>query len=130
MRIGSYGRVKDNPNRNQTGWVLYHNPRCSKSCEALDLLFAEGIEVKVIEYLTHPLSKPELQRLLSLLKVEAKTILRTKEAAAKHPNLNLDDSDAVLNVIAEDMSLLERPIAVRGDRAVIGRPAERVLELM
>ena len=130
MRIGSYGNVKDRPNRNQTGWVLYHNPRCSKSCQALDLLFAEGIDVKVVEYLNHPLSKTELLGLLSLLKVEAKAILRTKEALAKIPDLNLDDSDAVLSAIAEDSSLLERPIAVHGDRAVVGRPAEKVLELM
>lgn len=86
--------------------------------------------MKVIEYLNHPLSKPDLLRLLSLLKVEAKAIIRTQEALAKNPSLNLDDSDAVLTAIEEDITLLERPIAVHGDRAVIGRPAEKVLELM
>lgn len=91
----------------------------------------EGQPLQIFtEYMTHPLAKGELLRLLSLLKVEAKAIIREKDALAKHPNLNLDDSEAVLNAIVEDSSLPERPIAVHGDRAVIGRPAERVLDLM
>lgn len=111
-------------------WVIYHNARCSKSCQALDLLYAQGAEVRVIDYLEKPLKKPDLQHLLSILKLEAKAIIRAKDAAVTHPNLNFDDADAVLIAISEDASLLERPIVLHNGRGVIGRPAEKVLELL
>ena len=130
MKIGSYGFTAENPNRSKAPWVIYHNPKCSKSREALDLLRANRIDPKVIEYLETPIKAAEINELLVLLKLEAKEILRTKEKIFATLAIDLDNSEAVINAIAEHPELLERPIIVHSGKAVIGRPPERVLELL
>ena len=111
---------------------LWHNPRCSKSREALALLRARGIEPAIREYLAEPPSAPELARLCGLLGLPARDLLRTGEP--EYAALVLDDpalSEArLLEAIAAHPRLLERPILVAGGRAVVGRPPERVLELL
>lgn len=105
-------------------FIIYHNPRCSKSRQALELLRQHGIEPTIIEYLKTP---PDAATLRSL-GLPAREILRDNEdeAAALKPGL----TDAELfNAIAQAPILLQRPIVVRGKRAVVARPPERVKEL-
>ena len=112
--------------------TLYHNPRCSKSRAALALLEEQGVALTVVEYLETPLDVPGLRAVLARLGIDARQLLRTGEP--EYQALLLDDpkldDDALLAAIAANPRLLERPIAVRGERAVIGRPPERVLELL
>lgn len=112
---------------------LYHNPRCSKSRMALALLREAGIEPVLVDYLNTPPSLATLTRLVELLNVPPRAMLRTAET--EYQTLKLAQPDlpdaAILAAIHQHPRLLERPIAVRDDeRAVIGRPPERVLELL
>lgn len=111
---------------------LYHNPRCSKSREALKLLQDAGAELQVIDYLKTPPSATEIDTLLSALGLEPRELMRQKED--EYQALHLDDVTLerhhLLAALAEHPRLIERPIAVRDGRAVIGRPPERVLELL
>ncbi|BAV97518.1 arsenate reductase (glutaredoxin) [Lysobacter enzymogenes] len=111
---------------------LYHNPRCSKSRGALELLRERGIEPEVIAYLETPPDAIELRELLGLLGVGAGELLRSGEDEYKQ--LGLDDAsldeDALIAAMAAHPRLIERPVFVHGGRAVIGRPPERVLELL
>jgi len=112
--------------------VIYHNPRCSKSRQTLALLQARGIEPEQVLYLETPPAPAELRRLLKLLKMSARQLLRKGETEFKQ--LNLMDNALSENKLIEAMSeyprLIERPIIVCGDKAVIGRPPENVLELI
>lgn len=111
---------------------IYHNPRCSKSRQALQLLREHGIEPEVVEYLNTPPGWQELDQLLGMLGGEPRDLLRTGEP--EYQAAGLDDAalprDAVLQALQAHPRLLQRPIVVRGERAVIGRPPERVLELL
>ena len=111
---------------------LFHNSRCSKSRGALELLRERGIEPDVVYYLETPPSADELRGLLRKLGLPARALLRTGEAEYDALGLSdpsLDD-DALVAAMAENPRLIERPVFVNGDRAVIGRPPERVLELL
>lgn len=111
---------------------LYHNTRCSKSRGALELLQARGIEPELVHYLETPPSPAELRELLRMLGIGARGLLRTGEP--EYAELGLADpslaEDALIDAMAAHPKLIERPVFVRGDRAVIGRPPERVLELL
>lgn len=111
---------------------LYHNPRCSKSRGALELLRERGIEPLVIAYLDTPPSAAELRALLGALGLPARELLRTGED--EYDALGLGDESlpesALIDAMVQHPRLIERPIFVHGGRAVIGRPPERVLELL
>jgi arsenate reductase len=110
---------------------IYHNPRCSKSREALALLRQCGIEPEVVLYLEAALGEAELKELVQKLDVAPSAILRRKEAAYAEAGLSDESSvERVVKAIRETPGLLERPIVVMGERAVIGRPPEKVLELL
>lgn len=109
--------------------ILYHNPRCSKSRQALDLLQARGLAPQVIEYLKTPPDAATLQRLLGQLGLRARDVLRKKEAA--EAGIDADGSEAALiKALAEHPVALERPIFVHKGKAVVGRPPEKVLEIL
>jgi arsenate reductase len=111
--------------------VFLHNPRCSKSRAALELVRDAGVEVPVREYLREPLSIDELRRIVQLLGVRPIDIVRRGEP--QYAALGLNDSapdDEVLRAMAEHPILIERPIMVRGERAVVGRPPETVQEIL
>lgn len=115
-----------------SNFTLYHNPKCSKSRQALALLQENGIEPTIVEYLEEPLSKSELKNLLKLLGLGPRDLLRTKEPEYKSLNLadkNLKDED-IIDVIVKNPRLLERPIVVKGKKAVLGRPTENILKLL
>jgi arsenate reductase len=109
-----------------------HNPRCSKSREALQLLQDRGVELPIVEYLKKPLKQAELRELCWLLDVSPSAIVRTGEALFKQLKLKprgLSD-DQWFDILAEHPLLMERPIVVYRGRAVIGRPPEEVLKLL
>ncbi len=111
--------------------TLYHNPRCSKSRAALALLQERGIAFELVEYLETPPSRKDLDELQRKLGVPPSEWVRRKEAAFQESGLTEESPDAeILDAIAARPILLERPILVRGERAVIGRPTERLLELL
>jgi len=111
--------------------TLYHNPRCSKSREALALLREHDVEPRIVEYLETPPSAEELARIVAQLGIEPAALVRTGEELFKQRYRNQTLNAAQwLHVLAEHPVLIERPIAVRGNRAVIGRPPQRVLELL
>lgn len=115
-----------------TDLTLYHNPRCSKSRAALQLLESRGLQPRIVHYLETPPTADELRELLGKLQISARQLLRTGEDAYKSLDLaNPDLSEAALiEAMLSQPKLIERPILVAGKRAVIGRPTERLLELL
>ena len=115
-----------------TDLTLYHNPRCSKSRGALDLLEARGLAPTVVRYLETPPDVATLKALLDKLGMTPRQLLRTGED--DYAQLNLADptlSDAqLIDAMATHPKLIERPILVAGDKAVIGRPPEKILEIL
>ncbi|HEU4813175.1 MAG TPA: arsenate reductase (glutaredoxin) [Xanthomonadaceae bacterium] len=111
---------------------LYHNTRCSKSRSALELLRERGVEPELVYYLETPPDAAQLRELLTMLDLPARSLLRTGEP--EYTQLGLDDpavsDEQVIAAMAEHPRLIERPVFVHGGRAVIGRPPERVLELL
>jgi arsenate reductase len=111
--------------------VFLHNPQCSKSRAALDLVREAGVALRVREYLAVPLTVDELREIVALLGVRPIDVVRRSEPQFAALGLSDDTPDeAVLAAMAAHPILIERPIVVRGDRAVIGRPAERVAEIL
>jgi len=112
--------------------VIYHNPRCSKSRETLQLLQEQGIEPEVVEYLKDPPNKGQLKQILKMLGLEPRELMRQKEP--EYEALGLDDPALSREQLVEAMvahpQLIERPIVVSGHCAVIGRPPQRVLEII
>jgi arsenate reductase len=112
--------------------LFLHNPHCSKSRAALELVRVAGVELPVREYLDDPLSVDELRRIVGLLG-GMRPIEIVRRAEAEYAALGLSDAtpdEEVLRAMAEHPILIERPILVRGDRAVVGRPPELVRELL
>jgi arsenate reductase len=112
--------------------TIYHNPRCSKSRQTLALLEENGIEPQVVLYLETPPAANELAALLGKLGIPARELLRKGEDDYKALGLgdeNLEES-ALIDAMVSHPKLIERPIVVKGERAVLGRPPENVLELL
>jgi arsenate reductase len=111
--------------------TLYHDPRCAKSRAALSLLQAKGIEPQVIEYLKTPPTRAELAAIVKKLGVKPEAIVRTGEDVYRQKYKGKATSDAQwLDALAAHPILIERPIAVKGERAALGRPPENVLKLV
>ncbi|KTC43892.1 arsenate reductase [Pseudomonas fluorescens ABAC62] len=115
-----------------TDLTLYHNPRCSKSRGALELLEARGLAPTVVRYLETPLDAAQIKALLGKLGLGARQLLRTGEDEYKQ--LNLADASLseaqLIAAIAAHPKLMERPILETVDKAIIGRPPENVLEIL
>lgn len=112
--------------------IIYHNPRCSKSRQTLELLRKHNIEPDIIEYLNTPPDPQRLKSLLNMLGLSARQLMRRKEQAYKDADLDnpkLSEEDLIKAMI-EQPKLIERPIVVNGDKAVLGRPPENVLEII
>lgn len=113
-------------------FVIYHNPRCSKSRAALKLLQEHGVEPAIVRYLDNPPTVATLRRLLRQLGLSAAGLLRRGETAAiAEAGLGGDSGEQeILEAMVDFPQLIERPVVVRGQRAVLGRPPENVLELL
>ena len=110
---------------------IWHNPRCSKSRASFALLEEKNIDAKVIKYLDTPPTEDELKALLVMLGMQPIELMRTKEKIYKELNLKSEDDNATLiKAMVENPKLIERPIVIKGDKAVIGRPIENVVELL
>ena len=108
----------------------WHNPRCSKSREALALLEQHGVRPTIREYLKEPPSADDIKAVISRLRLDsARDLMRTKEAVYKELDLkSVEDEDALVQAMADNPKLIERPILIHGERAAIGRPVENILE--
>ena len=111
--------------------TIYHNPRCSKSRNTLALLEEKGVEPEVVLYLETQPDEAEIRALLQKLDIAASQLVRKGEDEFKASGLDTDSSeDDLIKAMAEFPRLIERPVVVRGNRAVLGRPPENVLELL
>lgn len=110
---------------------IYHNRRCSKSRAACQLLAERGVAAEIVDYLATPPSREELSGLLRKLGMQPDELVRRGEPVFKehYAGRSLSDEEWLEALIAHPI-LIERPIVVRGDRAVLGRPPEKVLELL
>ena len=116
--------------RDETDVLLLHNPRCSKSRATQALLEQAGIAHRVRLYLEEPLALAELQDLQGRLDRPAREWIRRGESAFREADLgSVTDDESLLEAVAGQPILMERPIVVRGSRAAVGRPPEAVLEL-
>lgn len=114
-----------------TNMQIYHNPRCSKSRQTLALIEAQGISPEIVLYLDTPPTTADLKTLLSKLDLSARQLLRKGEQDYK--DLNLKDlslsEDALIDAMCRHPKLIERPIVIKGEQAILGRPPENVLGL-
>ena len=112
--------------------TIYHNPRCSKSRQTLQLIRDSGVEPNVVEYLKTPPTSAELSSILERLKLEPLELMRRKEAVFSELNLATAEltRDELIAVMIENPILIERPIVVRASDAIVGRPPENVQELL
>ena len=112
---------------------IYHNPRCSKSRQALELLREKGIDPEIVEYLKTPPDRQTLERVLGLLGMEPRQLMRCKEAEYKQAGLDNPEltRDQLIDAMLAHPKLIERPIVVKdGKRAALGRPPEHVLDII
>ncbi|MBD1261752.1 arsenate reductase (glutaredoxin) [Maribacter polysiphoniae] len=110
---------------------IYHNPRCSKSRLGLSALEASGEPFKIVKYLEDIPTKKELKELLGYLNLPAGELVRKNEAIWKEQYRGKDlTEDEIITAMVQHPKLIERPIVVKGDKAVIGRPTENILELL
>lgn len=110
---------------------IYHNPRCRKSREALQIIEEKGETVEVVEYLKTPPTKDELRKVVEMLGIPAEDLVRKNEDLYKqnYKGKEISDEDWLV-ILAENPKLIERPIIIKEDQAVIGRPPEKVNELL
>ena len=111
---------------------IYHNPRCSKSRQTLEILNRKNLDIDIVEYLKSPLDINEISNLLKKLGYTARDLLRKGEDVYKNENLS-DKSlteDFLIDMMSKNPILIERPIVVSNGKAVIGRPPEKVLEIL
>jgi arsenate reductase len=111
--------------------TIYHNNRCGKSRQACSIVEEKGVKFEIVEYLKTPLNQSEIKALLKKLGMKAEDIVRKGEKIFKEQFKGKDLTEAEwIKALAENPILIERPIIVKGDKAVVGRPPENVLELL
>ncbi len=111
---------------------IFHNPRCSKCRLTMDILNEKGVETTVVEYLNSPPDKTELEEILDLLNIEPRDLMRKHEAPYQENNLDNPDlnRDQLIQAMIDNPILIERPIIINGNKATIGRPPEKVLDIL
>ena len=116
---------------------FYHNPRCSKSRQALQLISSQNITLEIIKYLEEGISKLDLENVFNKLDIDRNNFLRKNEKAFKDLNINLKkiSTDQLIKLIIENPIIIQRPLAIKYEKdvfidAVIGRPPEMVLNLL
>lgn len=110
--------------------IIWHNPRCSKSRNALTFLEEKDLEIEVIKYLDTPPSKAELIEVLEMLNIHPRALMRTKEDIYNSLGLkDIEDKNLLIEAMIENPKLIERPVIIKNGKAVIARPIENILEL-
>ena len=110
--------------------TIYHNPRCSKSTQALKLLEERNIDLTIVDYLENPPSKQAIKDILVMLGSSADSFIRKKELLYKELKLKDATGIQLVQAMAKHPILIERPIVISHGKAVVGRPPEKVLELL
>ena len=112
--------------------IIYHNPRCSKSRQTLELLRSKGVEPEIREYLKSPPSVSEIEEVLELLGIDPVDLMRRKEAPLKELGLGDGSKDraSLVQAMHDNPILIERPIVITNGKAAIGRPPEDVLKIL
>ncbi len=111
--------------------TIWHNPKCAKSREALKLLEGKGDKIEVVKYLDEPKTREKIVKLLGLLKISARELMRTKEDIYKELGLAKEsDENKLIDALVAHPKLIERPILIEGNKAIIGRPVEKVIEFL
>ena len=112
--------------------TIYHNPRCSKSRQTLSLIQEKGIDINIIEYLKTPPNISQLKQILKQLGYEPRQLMRKSEQIYKDLDLGNENKTAedLVNAMAQNPILIERPIVLSGEKAAIGRPPESVLNIL
>ena len=113
-------------------FIIYHNPRCSKSRQTLEILNKQNVDTEIVLYLENPPSAEEISSILQKLGLSARDIIRKGEEEYKLLNIK-DQSlteNELISFMSENPKLIERPIVVKDDKAIIGRPPENVLSLL
>ncbi|MBO9667882.1 MAG: arsenate reductase family protein [Bdellovibrio sp.] len=113
-----------------TSWKFYHNPKCSKSREALALLDAEAVDFKIVEYVKDPLTVAELKELIGQLNGPLEALVRTKEADFTTAPFDVNSPEEVASQLAAKPHLMERPVLQGKGHAAIGRPLENIKALL
>lgn len=112
--------------------TIYHNPRCSKSRQTLELLNQRGVDADIVEYLDTPPDSTELSRILNLLNLQPRQLMRTGEA--EYRELGLEDDalsrEQLIDAMVAHPRLIQRPIVIANGKAALGRPPEDVLEIL
>jgi arsenate reductase len=111
--------------------TIWHNPRCSKSREALKIAEENGVENEVVKYLEQTPSVQEIKKVLKMLGLSARELMRTKEDIYKELNLKDEtDEEKLIEAMAKNPKLIERPVIIKGDKAIIGRPTSIIAEFL
>ncbi len=111
--------------------TIWHNPRCSKSRAVNTLIEEQGIEAEIVKYLDEVLTVSRLNELLAMLEIEPRELMRTKEDIYKELNLKEEnDPQKLIEAMVAHPKLIERPIVIKDGKAVIGRPIEKVIDLL
>ncbi len=111
--------------------IVWHNPRCSKSRNGIKYLDEKGIEYEIRRYLDNPPSEDEIKDVLEKLGMSAKELMRTKESIYKELNLKeVNDENKLIEAMAQYPKLIERPIVINGDKAVVARPESKIDEIL
>ena len=111
--------------------TIWHNPRCSKSRQTLALIEESGTEAEIVKYLETSPSAADIKAVLKQLGITARELMRTKEELYKELGLKaVEEEEKLIEAMAEHPKLIERPVVIMGDKAVLGRPPEKVLDLL
>jgi len=111
--------------------IVWHNPRCSKSRNTVNLLEEQGVEAEIVKYLDTPPSRVELMAVLDMLGLSAKGLMRSKEDIYKELGIkDINDEDILIGLMVANPKLIERPIVIKDGKAAIGRPIENIIELL
>ena len=111
--------------------IVWHNPRCSKSRNTVNLLEEQGVEAEIVKYLDTPPSRVELMAVLDMLGLSAKGLMRSKEDIYKELGIkDINDEDMLIGLMVANPKLIERPIVIKDGKAAIGRPIENIIELL
>ena len=111
--------------------IIYHNPRCSKSRETLELLKEHGEQIEIVEYLKNTPSEKELGEIISKLGIKPELLVRKSETLYKEKFAGKTFTDKQwIKILSENPVLIERPVVVKGNKAVIGRPPQNIIDIL
>jgi len=111
--------------------TIWHNPRCSKSRNALTYLEEKGLTLKIVKYMDETPDISEIKEVLNLLNIDVRDWMRTKEEIYKELNLkDVENKDELIKAMSENPKLIERPVIIKGSKAVIARPLENIDKIL